>query len=196
MRRIMSAIILFCLLTTCAGAEEGIFVPNYNSFMSSFDSAICEQYPDVSQLLVNIFKDNGKWSEVKSSARQDRYLLVDEETWLEITTNEHHGQLEFFSMRMPCGSSEDAIQQFIDVARIAAHSIAPSIEWDNYPGRIFNSISERTFSKESNIERRAWNGMHRYSVINLNEYVYFVVEVITDEGEDKIQITPFGYEYQ
>lgn len=195
MKRIVLLFMVIVLLFSAAFAEEGVFVPNYNSFMGSFCNLVASAHPELSTFIDEHYSTDKGWDEICSSL-EDCFVCVDESLKLEISTNEHWGQLEFFSMRMPCGSSSDSIQIFDSIAHYAAQAINPNEDWDKADRLVFRYLDDSLFDDSIDTEHYSWRGIHRYSFIRRDGYVYFIVEVMTDEGEGKVHRTPFGYEVQ
>jgi len=195
MKRIASLAIVIILLFSAAFAEDGVFVPSYDSFMESFCDLAANDHSELSAFIKEHYLTDNGWDEICSSL-EDCFVCVDESLKLEISTNEHWGQLEFFSMRTPCGSSSDSIQVFDSIARYIAQAINPNEDWSKADRMVFRYLDDSLFDDSIDTEHYSWRGIHRYSFIRRDGYAYFIVEVMTDEGEGKVHRTPFGYEAQ
>ena len=196
MKRLAILVATLVLCFPFGVSAEGIFVPNYDSFMDSLCENISTTHPHLKYLLES-FKDENGWKEIANISRTDMYFQADPHTGLEITTHMLHEQLEFFAIRIPCSSDPDpdAIQFFDSLAHAAAEAINPNNDWSNSKV-IFMYLKKSLFKDGSDVDHYSWLGMHRYAFIRKDGFVYFIIEVMTDTGESKVERNPFGYTIQ
>ncbi len=192
------AIVLFALLLvlqpSCMAESEGTFVPSYQSFMDSFNAELAEIDASYCDAISRFHKEDA-WNEVASSS-EDRFVLIDEDAGISISSNEYWWQLVLFTMRIPIGSSEEAAESFISIATAAIRSIYTGVSEQKLESilRICGVDNALERSDPSSSESAAFFDMHTVSSVAKDGYIYLYIEPIRDDGNEYTKITPFGWE--
>ena len=192
------AIVLFALLLvlqpSCMAESEGTFVPSYQSFMDSFNAELAEIDASYCEAISRFHKED-VWDEVASSL-EHRFILIDEDDGISISSNEYWWQLVLFTMRIPIGSSEEAAESFISIATAAIRSIYTGVSEQKLESilRICGVDNALERSDPSSSESAAFFDMHTVSSVAKDGYIYLYIEPIRDDGNEYTKITPFGWE--
>lgn len=198
MKKIVCALFSFLLAFSaiCFAEELGTFVPSYQAFMDNFSAELTEINESYCDLISSANQD-GKWNEV-AGTMQDRFIPLNPNTILEMSTHEYWGQIVMFCLRMPCDSSDETAEEFTEIIKSACSSINQSFDESDIDTilRISSSVTNidaRADGKDRK-PRTMFFGLHMFSSSIKDGYVYFYFEILHDEGNERYVITPYGYE--
>lgn len=125
MKRIICFVLVFVSLCSLAFAEEGIFVPGYQTFMSEFSQRLKQIDPDLNKTLEKEYKRAGKWAEDDSSV----YIISGKPRF---SPEEANGFLKRFLVDIPSENMARYRETFEEIMVAAAESISQTVDTQTF----------------------------------------------------------------
>lgn len=125
MKRFFSILIVLVLLSTCAFADDGVYVPSYRAFMESFTEQVKDINSDLYEAILEDCFADGEWKEPSKYSSNRLYCFTVAPS---LTIYEGNNFLDRISIKITRDKYEENKELFKSLILASATSIIPNAD--------------------------------------------------------------------